>query len=497
MSSSNRQTALAVARARFLDSLPRRASELRSAALLLRSAPSDERIQEEIRRKLQALWASAQVFRMDALADAVGRALEVLENARDRRETLSTETIDELALLALALPNIAQSSATLASERSALTALIDEGSHQREVVLPTKERLPIPQNRLLLVLGGEELIEPLREGFGGELSVHGPAHGEEAARAIRRLGPDMVLLAKEWEPQEMSLLEALCQDLEIRVQRLGKGPDAIPWSGPLGELIDRLRMLFGEVTDPSALAVSRRKQRFEEALREGLFPASMRWVGEEAWHWIEKAACALGEGSLRIESHFDVFDVEIALGIPHDAVRTTKSGSFFRGKSVLQVLLALREGRIWASPGPARRRGSIAEPEPAWKKARLWAQAIDRWAHPEKVSQIALLECEEEALPSALRAKSLADEELLKAIGGGKEVKRLLEEGTPPERIAWALKELARWGAIRKVQDGTGRDLWADAMRELEEEEGAKSAAPQDESRADERDNQGAEATQE
>ncbi|MDB4988390.1 MAG: DNA-binding response regulator, LuxR family, partial [Myxococcaceae bacterium] len=99
-------TALGVSRARFLESLPRKASELRGAVLQLSQAPSAEGPRDEMRRRLHALYASALVFRNDALALAVHEGIARLDAVREAGGSLSAPDLDLLSSLVMRLPEL-------------------------------------------------------------------------------------------------------------------------------------------------------------------------------------------------------------------------------------------------------------------------------------------------------------------------------------------------------------------------------------------------------
>ena len=98
------ETALGTARARFVEGLPRKAGELKAAIALLASAPEAARPREELRRRLHALYASAQVFHLEPLADALREAIGSLDSARDASRPLSQDEVDGMASLAATLP---------------------------------------------------------------------------------------------------------------------------------------------------------------------------------------------------------------------------------------------------------------------------------------------------------------------------------------------------------------------------------------------------------
>src|SRR5688500_1262330 len=104
-----RQTALGVARARFVEGLPRKTREVRASLALLAGTPDEERPREELRRRLHALYASAQVFRIEPLAQALKEAIVNIDAVRDQRRGFSQEEIDVLATLAATLPGLGKS----------------------------------------------------------------------------------------------------------------------------------------------------------------------------------------------------------------------------------------------------------------------------------------------------------------------------------------------------------------------------------------------------
>lgn len=97
-------TALGVARARFVDGLPRKANELKAALALLATSPDATAPREELRRRLHALYASAQVFRIEALASALKENIQALDASRESKRPVSQEEIDNLAHLSSTLP---------------------------------------------------------------------------------------------------------------------------------------------------------------------------------------------------------------------------------------------------------------------------------------------------------------------------------------------------------------------------------------------------------
>lgn len=99
-------TALGLARQRFVDSLGQKAGELRGALALLVGSPDAPRPRDDFRARLQALYASAQVFRMNVLAAALQEGTATLDAARDERRPVSQSELDELTNLVATMASL-------------------------------------------------------------------------------------------------------------------------------------------------------------------------------------------------------------------------------------------------------------------------------------------------------------------------------------------------------------------------------------------------------
>ncbi|MFO0680787.1 MAG: response regulator [Sandaracinus sp.] len=119
-SDSSRPTPLGVARARFVEGLARKAQELKGSVALLAGTPNEEKPREELRRRLHALYASAQVFQLERLASALKEAIAKLDLARDERRGLADAELDLLALLAATLPVLGAEAPAVDAEAVAL-----------------------------------------------------------------------------------------------------------------------------------------------------------------------------------------------------------------------------------------------------------------------------------------------------------------------------------------------------------------------------------------
>jgi CheY-like chemotaxis protein len=99
------ETALGSARGRFLESLPRKAIELRGSLAQLLAEPAASGPRDEARRRLHALFASALVFRSEALAALVQEGIARLDSAAEAPRALGT---GELELLSTLVKRIAE-----------------------------------------------------------------------------------------------------------------------------------------------------------------------------------------------------------------------------------------------------------------------------------------------------------------------------------------------------------------------------------------------------
>ncbi|NOY93509.1 MAG: hypothetical protein GXP55_20180, partial [Deltaproteobacteria bacterium] len=104
MTAGKERTALGVARARFVEGLARKGKELSGALALVAGTPGEARPRDALRRRLQALYASAQVFRVEALASALEEGIARIDASAEAGSEISSEALDALAHLAATLP---------------------------------------------------------------------------------------------------------------------------------------------------------------------------------------------------------------------------------------------------------------------------------------------------------------------------------------------------------------------------------------------------------
>jgi CheY-like chemotaxis protein len=101
------RTALGAARDRFARSLAQRARELKELVSSVRVATDDGDARERLRRRVHALYASAQVFQDEALAARIKQVVGRLDAARDMDRALNPADLDAVSALATELAGAA------------------------------------------------------------------------------------------------------------------------------------------------------------------------------------------------------------------------------------------------------------------------------------------------------------------------------------------------------------------------------------------------------
>jgi DNA-binding response OmpR family regulator len=178
-----RQTALGVARERFVEGLPAKAREVKASLALLAGTPEGERPRDELRRRLHALYASAQVFRIEPLADALKEGIASIDAVRGQRRGFLQDEIDALTRLASALPALGAGEAVTLAGASSLppkpSARRWQGLDRVISVLVVDD--PPGHARVQAMLGPDRFeVLPAED-------------AEEALRLARSAAPDVVL----------------------------------------------------------------------------------------------------------------------------------------------------------------------------------------------------------------------------------------------------------------------------------------------------------------
>lgn len=187
----SRQTALGAARERFVESLPKKAREIRASLALLAGSPSDPRSRDELRRRLHALYASAQVFRIGPLADAVRDAVGRVDAIRRRDRAFTQRELDDLTTLAATIPALGHETPRAESVPPG-RAQSGPPSHPPR---PAPERSPSVETIVsVLVCDTPDSQARIRAALPPErFEVLAAEDPEEALRLARSGAPDIVL----------------------------------------------------------------------------------------------------------------------------------------------------------------------------------------------------------------------------------------------------------------------------------------------------------------
>ncbi|MFK7987032.1 MAG: response regulator [Sandaracinaceae bacterium] len=195
-----RQTALGAARARFIEGLPRKAREVRASLALLTGTPAEDRPREELRRRLHALYASAQVFRIEELADELRGALEKIDDVRAERRAFAQEELDTLARLAATIPRLGGDPE---SETPTISGMTSPGltPAEAELIATTPPRSARPRMTAsyetvvsVLLVDQPESQAHVRAALPPErFELMLAADADEALRLARSSAPDVVL----------------------------------------------------------------------------------------------------------------------------------------------------------------------------------------------------------------------------------------------------------------------------------------------------------------
>lgn len=245
------ETALGSAHGRFLESLPRKAIELRGTLAQLTGSPLEEEPREELRRKLQALYASALVFQSDTLAAMVQEGILLLDRVSDEARSPTGDELESLSAIARRIAELraeprassfpppgtdaSLSGAMLGQRRpstrhsATLTGLLPVGVPQpvpsempgRWVSRPSlfgpearsEGKKPLLQRVLqVLVLASEDALPAFRALLSSDsLRVSTQTSVQEALNSVREDAPD-VILAESEHVFEGGLLTALRDD---------------------------------------------------------------------------------------------------------------------------------------------------------------------------------------------------------------------------------------------------------------------------------------------
>ncbi|MBX7192529.1 MAG: hypothetical protein K1X94_10750 [Sandaracinaceae bacterium] len=483
MSETGRPTALGVARARFVEGLPRKATELRASTALLVASPAEERPREELRRRLHALWASAQVFQIEALCDGLKDAIERLDRARDQRTSLKQDDLDALAALAATLPllgnNVAAGGPAIPSAPPA-PALLRSSSGQST----TKLRPPKASGRPTLVGMGMAMpaavveletvctvavlapparVQAVRAAFAGDprLEIHVPDAGETVGAFLARCGPDAILTADATEA-------ATIRDAASRIGAIVRVLGADVTGGlPPPERADvfarALKLTLRELPALDPVHIAARLEDLENALASDRARVSNRFDGLSIGALLDRIQTGRPDSTLHLRDSHDAIDAEMRGGTLRDVIRTANDGWYSRGAAAVVALLGMRRGLVTAERAHGPVRNTLPDPDSALRSGRERLAALERATRPAMIEGIASLEIDPDAAPSAKKERAV-DPRVLDALVRLGSVGPLLEGGTSREGLSAALLALARAGALVALHGPGGEDRVAEAL---------------------------------
>lgn len=146
MAQKRDESALSAARQRFVDSIPQKADDLQATIQKLTLHPEDLGAREDLRRKLHALFASAEVFGLEALSTNVRASLERLDRIQSMT-AVPASTVDELERLSTALSELASDFANTTPSYRPVSVYEERGSVAQPLpeppqILPPQQSMP-------------------------------------------------------------------------------------------------------------------------------------------------------------------------------------------------------------------------------------------------------------------------------------------------------------------------------------------------------------------
>ncbi|MGF1466189.1 MAG: response regulator [Sandaracinaceae bacterium] len=215
-----RQTALGVARARFVEGLERKAREVRASLALLSGSPDEPRALEELRRRLHALYASAQVFRLNPLASALKDALHRIDRIREGADRLEASDLEALTHLAAELPRLGDEPPE-ERRRRRRSSVVDLPIPDPTPIAPSS---PPARTRSSRRVPTPRPAEPSRTGFDALISALVLAPTAEQAAVREALTPDRFEVRATVDPAEaMRLARTVAPDVIVADRALVAG----------------------------------------------------------------------------------------------------------------------------------------------------------------------------------------------------------------------------------------------------------------------------------
>jgi CheY-like chemotaxis protein len=420
------KTALDMARARFMDALPRKSIELKDAIAALAKSPDATRLQEEMLKRLHALYASAQVFHQDILAETVKQPIDCIDRAQDERRPLNQDDIEKLTAFAESMPHLQSdqehepSIASGSSQRMELSepaipspglstlndqALSSETTAddianrvateiQRGMAESSKidRDLKIPSGELLALSDKEEDLsnEPLVANLGDKrilvvddepavlsfftgvlhkagADVFQAKDGREALEKARTERPDLVI-SDILMPEVDGL--TLCRELKRDVFLADIPVILISWKETD---IQRMRELSSGAN--SYLLKKTGSHDILTCINDALRPRTRlenqidtgaevrgRLEGLGVLSLLETIAKKFPDARVTLRDARNLFEIDLRHGNLVELTQTASDGSFLRGEQALRHLLGARSGRYTVVQRSTPVRSSFNEP---------------------------------------------------------------------------------------------------------------------------------------
>ena len=351
MTETSRPTALGVARSRFVEGLPRKSQELRGSLALLVGSPGEERTREELRRRLHALWASAQVFQIEALSDALKDAITRLDAARDEKRALTQDDLDGLAALAATLPLLGAQTLpvqhALASSPPAPALLRTSAEFRRTGVRPpSASRVSMPAaielDTLYVVGAVGNLGQRVKASMTDEPRIEFVV-GESANAVLDACGPDVLLIVAS---EDTEALRRAASRIGTAIRVIGgEGVGSLPAVDADG-FSRALKMALRTLPELETHHASMRMTDLEFQLHQSTASVRTRFDGMSATRLVDRVREIRPSATLRLRDAHDAIEAEVRGGVLADVIRTMSDGAFVRGPKALVPFLGMRRGLL-------------------------------------------------------------------------------------------------------------------------------------------------------
>ena len=467
MTETSRPTALGVARSRFVEGLPRKSQELRGSLALLVGSPGEERTREELRRRLHALWASAQVFQIEALSDALKDAITRLDAARDEKRPLSQDDLDGLAALAATLPLLGAQppplTHALPSSPPAPALLRTSAEFRRTGIRPPSASrvglaAVIELETLYVVGAAGNLGQRIKAMLNTEPRIE-VVVGDSPQDVLDACGPDVLLVAAG---DESEALRRAASRIGTAIRVIGAdGVGSLPAVENEG-FVRALKMALRTLPELETHHAATRMSDLEVQLwKEGA--VRTRLDGMSAARLADRIGAISPNATIRMRDAHDAIEAEVRGGVLVDVIRTMSDGAFVRGAKALVPFLGMRRGLLTVELNERAARVTLKDAAADLEVARLHLAAVAHAAHPSRIQRLHEVVLDEEAAPAARKERAV-EARVLDAITRTRHPAELITAGTSAEGVGAAVVALARAGAVTALHGSRGEDLLAESL---------------------------------